>query len=210
MSNIFNMKILFFGNDFVGKTSIIDRYCRDSFPETYLQTIGVDFGMKTVHDEEYGIDMVLSFWDTAGSERFRDISRSYCLGSSGIYFIYDVTNRKSFEDIDVWLQIVEKELGPNRVISKVLVANKCDDGDHDLYSDPRKVSKEEARNYAKEKGFLSFHEVSARDNRGIAEMFQETAIKVWLQQGFHKSYAYEKVLAERAEQQRSASQCIIQ
>ena len=86
-----NLKYLVVGDSGVGKTSLLVRYCDDSFQPDYLSTIGVDFKIKTLKIDEKIVKMQV--WDTAGQERFRSISIAYYRNSHGCVAIYDISNR---------------------------------------------------------------------------------------------------------------------
>jgi GTPase SAR1 family protein len=62
-------KLVFLGDQAVGKTSIITRFMYDTFDSTYQATIGIDFLSKTMYLEDRTVRLQL--WDTAGQERFR-------------------------------------------------------------------------------------------------------------------------------------------
>eukprot|EP00828_Plagiopyla_frontata_P045193 TRINITY_DN7656_c0_g1_i1.p2 TRINITY_DN7656_c0_g1~~TRINITY_DN7656_c0_g1_i1.p2 ORF type:complete len:140 (+),score=23.32 TRINITY_DN7656_c0_g1_i1:15-434(+) len=91
-------KYVIIGNSGVGKSSLLLRFTDDSFSESYLTTIGVDFRFKTIKVQDKNIK--LQIWDTAGQERFRTITNAYYKGADGIVVVYDTTCKSSFDDID--------------------------------------------------------------------------------------------------------------
>ena len=66
----------------------------------------------------------LQIWDTAGEERFRSITKSYCKGAIAVMVVYDITSLKSFEDVDIWLKEIRQYCEDNTIIA--LVGNKAD------------------------------------------------------------------------------------
>ncbi|KAK2545465.1 Rab41 [Columba livia] len=83
-------KLVFLGEQSVGKTSLITRFMYDSFDNTYQATIGIDFLSKTMYLEDRTIRLQL--WDTAGQERFRSLIPSYIRDSAVAVIVFDVTS----------------------------------------------------------------------------------------------------------------------
>uniref|UniRef100_A0A3Q1EKA0 RAB6A, member RAS oncogene family n=1 Tax=Acanthochromis polyacanthus TaxID=80966 RepID=A0A3Q1EKA0_9TELE len=81
-------KLVFLGEQSVGKTSLITRFMYDSFDNTYQATIGIDFLSKTMYLEDRTIRLQL--WDTAGQERFRSLIPSYIRDSAAAVVVYDI------------------------------------------------------------------------------------------------------------------------
>lgn len=158
-------KLVFLGDEAVGKTSIITRFMYDSFDNTYKVTIGIDFVSKTMYLEDRIVRLQL--WDTAGQERFRSLIPSYIRDSSIAVVVFDITNRASFLNCEQWIQDVRNERGTDVVI--MLVANKLD------LSERRQVSKEEGERKAKELGVM-FIETSAKDGLNIKSLFRKLAM----------------------------------
>jgi len=73
----------------VGKTNILFRFCENTFKNSYVATIGVDFKIKTINAK--GTRIKLQIWDTAGQERFRNIAQTYYKGAAGIILTYSIT-----------------------------------------------------------------------------------------------------------------------
>ena len=91
------LKYLVVGDSGVGKTSLLVRYCEDSFQSDYLSTIGVDFKIRRIEVNQNQI--TLNIWDTAGQERFRNITKSFYKGSHGIILTFSITDPLSFNHI---------------------------------------------------------------------------------------------------------------
>ena len=160
-----NLKVILVGDTEVGKSCIIERYVDDKFCDKYKSTISFEFCTKTV--EINGKNYKLQIWDTAGQEQFRTLIIKYFKDSNVVIFVYDVTNKKSFENIDVvWRQTVEKEINKDEVIF-ALVGNKTD------LQDKRQVFTEEGEKFAAEHKML-FFEVSAKTGERIDEIFTNT------------------------------------
>ncbi|MBD3353425.1 MAG: GTP-binding protein [Candidatus Lokiarchaeota archaeon] len=156
--NAYFFKIPMVGDGGVGKTSLVTQYVNKKFVQDYKMTIGVDFQLK---DEVLpnGQKVKLQIWDTGGQARFTSIRTVYYRGSHGIVFMYDVTNRASFQNLGRWLDEINKH-NPNA--KKLIIGNKID-----LVA-RRLVSTTEGENYALSKGCL-FGETSAKTGEGVRE-----------------------------------------
>ena len=154
-------KILLLGDAGVGKTSLMWRFSEDVFNKTYISTIGIDFKLRTVELE--GKRVRLQVWDTAGQERFHAISVSYYRTAMGIMLVYDITRRRSFENIAKWLRNIAEHAKED--VIKLLVGNKSD------LREPRAVKYDEGEKLAQEYD-MCFFETSAKENESIDEAFQ--------------------------------------
>jgi Ras-related protein Rab-6A len=157
-------KLVFLGDQGVGKTSIITRFMYDSFDRNYQATIGIDFLSKTMYLEDRTVRLQL--WDTAGQERFRSLIPSYIRDSSVAVIVYDISNRASFLNTNTWIEDVRNERGNDVII--VLVGNKTD------MNEKRQVSVEEGEDKAKKDGIL-FIETSAKAGYNIKALFKKLA-----------------------------------
>ncbi|KAL6530323.1 WD40 repeat protein [Orobanche hederae] len=134
--------------------------CDDSYLDSYISTIGVDFKIRTV--EQDGKTIKLQIWDTAGQERFRTITSSYYRGAHGIIIVYDVTDAESFNNVKQWLNEIDRYASEN--VNKLLVGNKCD------LVDNRAVNYETAKALADEIG-IPYMETSAKDATNVEQAF---------------------------------------
>ena len=156
----YTFKILTIGESGVGKTCILLRYTDNKFSKHHLTTIGIDFKTKQVNYFDKKIKLYI--WDTAGQERFRNIAQQYYNGADGIFLVYDVTERKSFEKITEWMKTI-LSYNTKEKIGLILLANKVD-------SEIREVNTEEGGNLAKEFG-IKYFETSALNNYNLDEAF---------------------------------------
>ena len=90
-------KILIIGESGVGKTAIMQRFCENTFEPVYISTVGVDFKPKVIKVNNKTVKMQL--WDTAGQDRFRNITASYYRGTQGVLIVYDVSDKTSFDKV---------------------------------------------------------------------------------------------------------------
>lgn len=164
VSPLAKYKLVFLGDQSVGKTSIITRFMYDKFDNTYQATIGIDFLSKTMYLEDRTVRLQL--WDTAGQERFRSLIPSYIRDSSVAVVVYDVANRASFLNTARWIEEVRSERGNDVII--MLVGNKTD------LVDRRQVSIEEGDAKAREFGVM-FIETSAKAGFNIKALFRKIA-----------------------------------
>ena len=116
-----------------------------------------------------GKKVKLQIWDTAGQERFKNITASYYRGGNGVFVVYDITDRDSFEAVNTWLMEIEKNANKN--VYKFLIGNKTD------LEDKRKVSFQEGKDFAESNG-MQFIETSAKTASKVQEAFESLALEI--------------------------------
>ncbi|EKM55099.1 uncharacterized protein PHACADRAFT_255474 [Phanerochaete carnosa HHB-10118-sp] len=182
------LKFIITGDAAVGKSSLLIRLTDQRFLANPDPTLGVEFGSKLITIPEENKVVKLQCWDTAGTESFRSITRSYYRGAAGCLLVYDVTSRQSFVNARSWLQDVREHADPH--LTCILVGNKVDlcldEGPADPSQDPppppsdtlskpgkrkREVSTEEAEIWAQEEGLL-FVETSAKSGVNVEMAFE--------------------------------------
>ncbi|XP_024859911.1 ras-related protein Rab-41 isoform X2 [Embiotoca jacksoni] len=160
-------KLVFLGEQSVGKTSLITRFMYDSFDNTYQATIGIDFLSKTMYLEDRTVSPIrLQLWDTAGQERFRSLIPSYIRDSAAAVVVYDIANLNSFQQTSKWIDDVRTERGSDVII--MLVGNKTD------LADKRQVSVEAAERKARELNVM-YIETSAKAGYNVKQLFRRVA-----------------------------------
>jgi DnaJ family protein C protein 27 len=125
------VKIMSLGSAAVGKSCLIKRYCEGRFVQKYITTIGIDYGVKPC--KVLGHDLKVNFFDTSGGDEFKDIRVDFYDNVSGVVLVYDVTNRRSFTDLEGWLEEAQRYKCPlskmhssSTVPFVVVCANKID------------------------------------------------------------------------------------
>jgi len=160
------IKILLLGDGGVGKSSLMLRYTEGEFHKSLMGTAGIDFRKQML--EVDGLKVRMLIWDTAGQEKFRNITKSYYKGAHGIVLVYDVTDQQTLDSVDGWVQSINKECTPDREI--LLVGNKID-------LDSRVVSESEGSTLAGRHG-ANFLETSAKTAHNVESAFIEIATNV--------------------------------
>ncbi|OMJ94337.1 hypothetical protein SteCoe_2539 [Stentor coeruleus] len=160
-------KLVFLGDIYVGKTSIINQFMYENFDTNYQATIGIDFLSKTLTIGDKS--MRLQLWDTAGQERFRSLIPNYIRDSSAAVIVYDVTNKQTFASLDKWVEDVRNERGNSVIIA--IVGNKTDK------TGERCVTTEEAEAKAKQLGAI-YQETSAKTGSNVKELFKDIASSI--------------------------------
>jgi Ras-related protein Rab-1A len=120
----FKFKLVTVGDSGVGKSCLLTRFVQDFYSDFHVSTIGVDF--KTVITMVKGRLVKLQLWDTAGQERFSVVTGNYYRNSDGFVFVYDATNRASFDHVEQWLSQVQQHHECGATTIKILIGNKCD------------------------------------------------------------------------------------
>lgn len=158
-------KILLVGDSGVGKSSLLLRFTEDTFMDTFISTIGVDFKMRviTVGDKRYK----LQIWDTAGQERFRTITGAYYRGAHGILIVYDVNDLRSFEHVGTWMNEITRYTPStgSGINVRFLIGNKIDQP-----SEFRQVTEERGKKVAEDNG-MRWMEASAKTNVQVDMVF---------------------------------------
>ncbi|XP_061462855.1 nuclear pore membrane glycoprotein 210-like isoform X2 [Rhineura floridana] len=188
-------KLLLIGDSGVGKTCLIIRFAEDNFSGTYISTIGIDFKIRTVEIE--GKRIKLQVWDTAGQERFKTITTAYYRGAMGIILVYDITDEKSFENIQNWMKSIKENASAG--VERLLLGNKCD------IESKRKVPRDRAEKLSKEHG-IRFFETSAKSSVNVEEAFSTLARDILLKSS-KKSAQHIKRPLDLKGSQKGSSKC---
>lgn len=165
-------KICVVGNGGVGKTSMVLRYCENTFKENYIMTIGSNFSTKTVDLQNYPqFQVKLQIWDLAGQKHFSFVRPPFYRGATGIIYVFDLTRRSSFSDLIEWRAEVEKVV---TLKPTLLVGNKLDLANEGK----REVSEQEGDSLRFEMGARKYFETSAKQGDSIGGVFKLLTLEI--------------------------------
>jgi len=163
-----NFKIIVIGNSGVGKSCLTLKATQDIFKEDFASTIGFQF--FSFHVKINDKILKLQIWDTCGQEIYRSLITNFYRSTALAIICYSVTDRKSFEETEIWLKQVKSNSDPDCKV--FLIANKIDLPD-------RVVSSEEGMNCKKEHGFECYMETSAKTGVNVRELFVNCALSLY-------------------------------
>jgi small GTP-binding protein len=165
-SSEYAFKLILGGDGAVGKTSLVHRFVENTFAKDYKSTIGTSIMKKECSFKELESAVRFMIWDLAGQSQFQRVRQSYLANAEAGILVYDVTNRKSYENIENWHNEIIKA-SPN--ISLILVGNKID------LKDDREILNKEGSKLAEKLG-LSYIETSAKTGENINDAFKMLAL----------------------------------
>jgi small GTP-binding protein len=151
-------KVIFIGSMGVGKTTLMTRIATGKCPESTTPTTAASYYQYTPPGHD---DVLIQFWDTSGMEKFRAINSVYYREACAAAITFDLTDRRSFEDLGMWLGDFEKSTAMASAV-KFLVGNKCD------LMDDIVVEEETARRWADDKN-IQYFSLSAFTGEGVSE-----------------------------------------
>ena len=179
-------KFAFIGPEKVGKSNIIERLLGNDFNEKSSSTNGASYANVSLELEGCSFDFNL--WDSAGNEKYISLTKIFLRGIKGVFAVYDITDKSSFDNVDKWIELLKEVDADN--VPKILIGNKCD------LMDKRKVTFEEGELKAKKYGAY-FIETSALSGENLENAFNKIKLEA-AKNKFNetKSKKYKKGLKE--------------
>ena len=163
-------KVVLIGESGVGKTCIIAQYIHNKFDPNVISSLTCQFIRKNIELSE-GKSVLMDIWDTAGQEKHRALARIYYKKAKAAVLVYDITSKKSFEEIkNYWSGQVKEVCEKDTILA--LVANK-----YDLYEE-KQVSNETGEEFANQIGAI-FASTSAKNDSGIQALFDNIGQKIF-------------------------------
>ena len=163
------IKVILVGDTGTGKTNLITVSAGFEFNSNSLTTTSCSYVQKIIvkNNKEYKINL----WDTIGQEKYRSLTKIFLKDSKIVIFVYDITNRLSYNSLQFWKKIIDEVLGPTPVFG--VVGNK-----KDLYLD-EKVKEEEGEEFANKIG-AKFLVTSAKNEAQRFSIFIESLLDEYL------------------------------
>ena len=156
-----SIKIAVLGKSLVGKSALTYRFISDKFPTEHDTTVEDQYKTEiTINDTRCELEIL----DTAGQDDYQTMLDTWIEFGNCFLLVYSVDEADSFKQIKQKYERIVQLKGKQK-FSVVIAGNKCD-----LPGDQRKVTKEEAENYAKNIG-VTFMEVSALTRVNVKEAF---------------------------------------
>jgi len=161
-----DIKVILVGEVATGKTSLINTSIGLEFKDKLESTQSSSIMQKKIiiNDQTYTINL----WDTIGQEQYRSLTKIFMKGAKIVIFVYDITRKETFEQLDFWFENTKEVLGNKPILG--IVGNKSD-----LYI-KEDVKEEVAEEYAKKKG-VPFRLTSAKTPKNFSDFLEELVKK---------------------------------
>ncbi|XP_068211387.1 GTP-binding protein Di-Ras2 [Palaemon carinicauda] len=156
-------RVVVFGAGGVGKSSLVLRFVKGTFRESYIPTIEDTYRQVISCNKNI---CTLQITDTTGSHQFPAMQRLSISKGHAFILVYSITSRQSLEELRPIWEVIREIKGNEHENPLMLVGNKCDE------SDAREVQTTYGEAQAKA-WKCNFMETSAKTNHNVKELFQE-------------------------------------
>ena len=146
--------IVLLGNFAVGKSNIFNRLSKDLFSENIPSTIGLDSTIYYIKFRNKRYKLIIR--DTSGQEKYKAITQSFLRQTDGVFFIFDISNQDTFDDLEFWYDLYKKE---NENVIGLLIGNKSDC--------IHEVTEDRAKKFVVDHGLKNYLETSAKLDKNI-------------------------------------------
>ena len=161
-----DFKVILLGNESVGKTSIFNKFTTGEYSNEYRATLTVEFRPKLLKLSK-NLYAKLTIWDTVGSEKYRSITKQYFHGANGLILIYDLTDIKTFKNLESWIKDIKEECDENIVV--YIIGNKND------LEEQRSVNENQIKDFRAKYDYKYF-ETSAKEGTNILVVFEQLSM----------------------------------
>ncbi len=161
-------KICIFGDNGVGKTSLINRYLTGFYHTFYSKIEGVDFYSKRIEIDNH--EMSLQIWDFTAEDRYRFLLPAFVNGCNAALFMFDMTNFESIRHFEEWINMFRKGYDvkmEGTTLPIILVGGKSD------LKYKRVISREQAEKIVYNQNLYSYQECSAKTGENVDYTFEE-------------------------------------
>jgi len=174
------LKVIILGDSGVGKTSLMNQYVHKKFSNQYKATIGADFLTKEIMLDDKLV--TLQIWDTAGQERFQSLGVAFYRGADACALCYDLTDSKSFDNLDSWMEEFLVHAAPRNAdkFPFVVLGNKAD------LAGRRQVPANKVKTWCSQKGDIPAFETSAKEAINVEQAFHTIAKNALAQEATQK------------------------
>lgn len=166
MDTLIRYKLILFGDEQVGKTSLVNRFVNDKFEEDYISTLGYNVYEKRFPFGDYIVSLMI--YDVGGQERFAELRKRYAEGANTAILVYDITNEESYNNIEKWAQELYRYVGP---LPFIVLGNKRD------LAEERKIDVFNGEKMCIDTGAVTFLETSAKTGENVERAFQILAFE---------------------------------
>lgn len=160
-------KVVMLGDSGVGKTSILIQLREKTFKRMATPTVGAGVFDRTIVTANGPVH--LKIWDTAGEERYKAFTGLYSREATAGVIVFDVTDQKSFDNLDSWINVLKENADEN--VKIFIAGNKIDLGDL------REINTEKAKQFAVERE-CEYYEVSAKTSENVDVLFLRIAKQI--------------------------------
>ena len=164
----YKFKICIIGAAAAGKTTIVEKLINDKYNPETKATVGVEYKPYRFDIGDFVVQLEL--WDTAGQEAYKAVAKSYFRNAVGCILVFDLTDQKSFEELQFWLGQFRQLASPNATV--LLLGNKAD------LDDQRQITSAAAEKFAQD-NLIGYFETSAISGQNILEAFQKLAKEIF-------------------------------
>jgi len=172
---IATFKIAIIGGGGTGKTSLLNRYCYNSFDQNSKLTVGTNFSTSYINirfrnsnspvSDKYIVD---SIFDCGGQSRFHSLIPKMLKGADGIFLVFDLVSYGSFNQLNYWYDLLKSSV--SEPIPILLIGTKSDLLNN---SRPEAVREDLIQKFIKENDLDGFYKTSALENHNVLKVFKK-------------------------------------
>ena len=168
------VKAILLGETGVGKTNLSNSIVDLRFDPNSKATVNSLYIQKKMNI--FGKDFEIRLWDTAGQEQYRALTKLFYQDSKVVVFVYDITNKTSFTELNYWINEIKESLGDEPVLG--VVGNKSD------MEELKEVSDDVAEKFAKEHG-MELKLLSIKEDPKSFKIFLRKLVKEYISKKFN-------------------------